>query len=534
MSGVSPIGDTIKTERDRGAGRAPNRRSVAPIPGPGTPTAMSSPWITEALASIGQGLIIWDAEDRVAAWNERVFQIFPHLRDVIAPGVPASTAFARAIAAAEPHLSPEQQAAWVAERLAQRRRGGIVELLPPDGRVIEISEQRTPSGGFVSMYTDVTAIRGTERALRESEARFRDGIASMAEGFTMWNAAGRLVAWNQRYIEIIPDAADIVAPGIAFEALNETLLARRHPDIGADQRASLLAQRIARRRNPGPAFEMLLPDGRTIEITERPTADGGCVAVHRDITQRRSEQIELERALAAEREMNLLQRRFISIASHEFRTPLAIILSAIQRIETRLLDAIPPETALRFQRIHGAIGRMNDMIERMLSSARADEGRLTPQPQPLDVVALVREAIHRQVTITPKIEITLRSSIESAIIAADPDLLDQVFANLLSNATKYSGNSHAIVVTVAGTDTELSVSVTDFGIGIAADDLPRLFSRFFRARSAEGIAGTGIGLHLVRTLVEAHGGRIAVESEIGRGSTFTVYLQAAGPAAAAA
>ncbi|MBM3479640.1 MAG: ATP-binding protein, partial [Alphaproteobacteria bacterium] len=163
---------------------------------------------------------------------------------------------------------------------------------------------------------------------------------------------------------------------------------------------------------------------------------------------------------------------------------------------------------------------------RTLGAARLEEGHLHMAAVPVDVGAVLAEVCERQRQISPEFDVALDVAADLPALDADPRLLEQVFANLLSNAVKYSGASRSVRVSARGRGDRAEVAFADMGVGIDADDLPRLFTRFFRARTSAGLPGTGIGLHLARELVRMHGGDMEVESIAGRGSTFRVLLPA--------
>ncbi len=239
----------------------------------------------------------------------------------------------------------------------------------------------------------------------------------------------------------------------------------------------------------------------------------------------REKAAQLETALEKEKEFSALQRKFISMASHEFRTPLAIIDGAAQRVERRIDSIETPELEKRLSRIRGAVSRMLGLIESTLSASRLDEGRVALKAQEVDLAVLVRTVCERQNEISDNLRINLDLDDLPDRIEGDPALLDQVFTNLLSNAAKYTPESPEISVTgTRQVDGFLAIAIADNGIGIPKDELSRLFDRFFRASTSEGIAGTGIGLNLAGELVEMHGGTISVESDVGVGTTFTVRL----------
>lgn len=241
---------------------------------------------------------------------------------------------------------------------------------------------------------------------------------------------------------------------------------------------------------------------------------------------------ELEISLAREKELNELRKQFVSMASHEFRTPLAIIDSAAQRLKKRA-DSISSEDAMkRVDKIRDAVQRMTELMETTLSTAQLEEGKVAVDIRPCDIGRIVRDAGARFQDIAEKHVITCEITELPETIHADASALDQVLTNLISNAIKYAPGSPDIQVKAFSEQDDVIIKVCDHGLGIDEADLPKLFGRFFRAGTSAGIAGTGIGLHLVKTLVEMHDGSISVESEPGEGSTFTVRVPVTGPAQA--
>ena len=241
---------------------------------------------------------------------------------------------------------------------------------------------------------------------------------------------------------------------------------------------------------------------------------------------------ELKKALAKEKELNELQRQFISMASHEFRTPLAIIDSAAQRLLRRGDGTDSVKIDNKIENIRKAVGRMTQLMESTLAAARLEDGKNNLKLETLDVTSLACQVCEQQQEIAQNHTIECKINGLPLPITADQAALEQVFSNLLSNAVKYSPENGKIDVSCSSDDQEFIFSVRDYGVGIDPDELPKMFHRFFRARTSTGIAGTGIGLNLVKTLIELHEGTISVESIPGEGSTFTVRLPIDGPKAA--
>jgi len=234
----------------------------------------------------------------------------------------------------------------------------------------------------------------------------------------------------------------------------------------------------------------------------------------------------LEEQLAQEQRLALLQRNFVSMASHEFRTPLTIIDGHAQRlIKTR--ETLPPaETGERAGKIRAAVLRLTHLIDNLLNSARLFDGgaALYFHPTEMDMAALLREVcqLHREVV--PGTEISEHLSGATMPMVGDAKLLYQLFSNLLSNAIKYSPGGGKIEVEADKRAEEIVVAVADRGIGIPAVDLERLFERYHRGSNVSGIVGTGVGLYLVKMVADLHGGRVEVTSAEGAGSRFTVRL----------
>ncbi len=234
----------------------------------------------------------------------------------------------------------------------------------------------------------------------------------------------------------------------------------------------------------------------------------------------------LEGQLAQEQRLALLQRNFVSMASHEFRTPLTIIDGHARRLDKTREVVRPAEIGERAGKIRGAVLRMTHLIENFLNSSRLIDGgtELYYQPTDLDLVALLKEVCQLHCEMVPGAQITERFAVGSISMAGDAKLLFQVFSNLLGNAIKYSPSGGPIELEATTFANEVSVMVADRGIGIPAGDLVRLFERYHRGSNVSGIVGTGVGLYLVKMVVDLHGGRIAVDSKEGEGARFTVSL----------
>lgn len=237
---------------------------------------------------------------------------------------------------------------------------------------------------------------------------------------------------------------------------------------------------------------------------------------------------QLEEQLAQEQRLAQAQRSFVSMASHEFRTPMTVIDGHARRM-IKMKDAMTPaETGERAGKIRSAVLRMTHLIDNLLNASRLIDGGAKHyfNPAEMDVAPLLQEVCQLHREMVPAAQITERIAAAPMWILGDPKLLFQVFSNLLSNAIKYSPNGGAIAVEADALSGEIVVSITDRGIGIPAVDVDRLFERYHRGSNVSGIVGTGVGLYLVKMAIDMHGGRVEVESHEGEGSRFVVRLPA--------
>jgi signal transduction histidine kinase len=248
------------------------------------------------------------------------------------------------------------------------------------------------------------------------------------------------------------------------------------------------------------------------------------VTVAVDVSAMRRQEQRLAEALEREREVVAQQKRFIAVAAHEFRTPLTIIDGAAQRLARYAEATTADDLRQRMDRIRRAVARMGQLIDTTLNSARLDAGRIDMNPTELDLVPVVRSCAQRLGTVAAGFELRIAGDRQSLPVRGDKRLLEQVFTNLLSNAVKYSGESRVIDVTLARTADRVRVDIRDYGIGVPEDEIPNLFTRFYRASTAKGLPGTGIGLNLVKELVDLHDGEVEVTSRVGEGSSFSVSL----------
>ncbi len=249
------------------------------------------------------------------------------------------------------------------------------------------------------------------------------------------------------------------------------------------------------------------------------------VSIRREISDRKKAEAEILKSLKRERELNDLKTRFVSMVSHEYRTPLTTILSSLDLLEHYGHCSTPQEKREFFQQIRTAVQKMTELLEDVLSFNKAESGLISLHPAPVDVVRFCEMLVLELQRITPTShQIQFTSEVKSLQGQMDEKLLHHIFGNLISNAVKYTPEGGIIKFEVACQHQSVLFTVQDPGIGIPPDSMGKLFRAFFRAGNVGTICGTGLGLSIVKHLVEIHQGIIQVESQVGVGSTFKVTL----------
>lgn len=233
---------------------------------------------------------------------------------------------------------------------------------------------------------------------------------------------------------------------------------------------------------------------------------------------------ELSKALAAERKLGELKSRFVSMASHEFRTPLTSVQTSATLIEKYPGGDQQDKRQKHINRIRSSVKQLNDILEEFLSVGQLEEGKIEAHPVAVNLTQLVGEVV-ADVNGSLKAAQTIQTQmacLEQAWL--DPSLLRKVLINLLSNAVKYSGPGSTVTVVGECANGQLVLSVQDQGIGISKEDKEHLFDRFFRAHNVANIPGTGLGLHIVARYIDLMGGSLTLQSELRQGTIVTLSL----------
>lgn len=269
-------------------------------------------------------------------------------------------------------------------------------------------------------------------------------------------------------------------------------------------------------------YRWLYDQGRVVwDEADNPVEIVGCIT---DITDRKQLEEELKIALEKEKELSELKSRFVSMTSHEFRTPLSIILSSSELLEHYHHKLTPEKQRTHLSRIQSAVKRMTEMLDDVLIIGKAEVGKLEFVPQLFDLAAYCRNLVAETQASLSHQQIHFTSEHKTIECCMDDKLLGHILGNLLSNAVKYSPANGNIKLMLKSLNGKAIFEIQDEGIGIPPEDIPHLFESFHRASNVGNILGTGLGLAIVKKCVDIHQGEISVHSKLGVGTVFTVNL----------
>jgi len=372
--------------------------------------------------------------------------------------------------------------------------------------------------------------RENERLLEQiKEAKERLDLALQAANILIWD-------WDARRTDVFLGGswAIILKVGKDTSALTVDQLAQMvHPDDLPRVRQTLVsclkgaeAEYVAeyRIRTLAGGWVWSLSRGRVVErdATGRALRMTG---VNVDIDDRKRAEAELLAAVQREKELSEMKSKFVSTASHEFRTPLATMLSSAELLEHYSNSLGQDEKRNLLQTIQGSAKRMSEMIDDVLTLGRAESGVLKLNVGPTNLRELCNRVVSEfRIAQGRHHLITLDDRFDRLEALMDERLLRHILNNLLSNAVKYSPPGSEVTFSLERREENAAIEIQDRGIGIPPEDQPRMFESFHRASNVENRPGTGLGLAIVKKAVELHGGEISLKSAVGAGTRFTVVL----------
>ncbi|WP_119304352.1 PAS-domain containing protein [Dongia deserti] len=485
---------------------------------------------------MAQGVSMFDGDAKLVAWNQQ-FRNLLDLPDALLTQATTFADFIRYLAVRGDFGSgdPEDQ---VRRRLASLGEPYVGARTLPDGRVLEVRRNPVPAGGFVSMYTDITQQRQAQAEIELARNRLSDAIQSISDGFALWDQEDRLIMFNERLGKLLK-LENQVAVGVTSETLIRVLAGRRARSSDAsDDDDTWISHRLASHRSGVADEDLQLDDDTWLRVGSHRTHEGGIVTTWADISTLKHRELELadlvarlEVARDQATEANRTKSAFLANMSHELRTPLNAIIGYSEILDEEARDKGLQDLLPDIDRIETAGRHLLGVINDILDLSKIEAGRMDIYLEDIDVAALIGEIQSMILPLAAKngnaLEVICPADIGR--MRSDVTKVKQSILNLLGNSSKFTtGGRITLVVSRQPTavGSNISFRVSDTGIGMSAAETTKLFRAFTQVdtTTTKRFGGTGLGLAITKHFCDMLGGSIAVESEPGKGSTFTITL----------
>ena len=381
------------------------------------------------------------------------------------------------------------------------------------------------------LATQVTIIDITER--KRAAERLQSAIESIPDGVVLFDADDRVVMWNQRFADHYPELEDLLQTRPTAEEMFRERI--RNGAVGGfevpiDEYVRWRME--TRQKQKATSAVRRHSDGRWFRTTERKTSEGGIVSISTDITELKSREIDLRESAIQAEFANRSKSEFLANMSHELRTPLNAILGFSDMMSAELLGPLgAPEYRQYADDIHQSGAHLLSVIDDILDLSKIEAGKLELREAEVDVTQIVGDC-RRFIEGHAKdagLALETRMGGDLPRIWVDERLFKQVILNLLSNAVKFTPKGGRVTVDARVDEAgRFVLAVSDTGIGMAAENIPKALTPFSQVASdlARDHQGTGLGLPLVNSLVEAHGGTLELESKLGVGTSATIWFPA--------
>lgn len=507
------------------------------------------------------GILVFDAGDRLVYCNDHFRYVFDSLDDLSAlEELSYEDLLRRLIEAGEfaGDAAVSDPEAWIAGSVAHLRSRSWeprIERLS-DGRWMEVKTRPLEDGGAIVHWNDVSMLMRTQM-------RFEAAIESTADGFAVWDQADRLVLHNSVFARLHRATGDRLRAGVTFpEFMSETAASGIFDaQIDAD---TWIARRMEKHALPVGQSTLQHRDGRWFLMRDRRTREGGRITVYTDITELKErerqliergrtlqttlQELEMNQAMLEDQASNLVdvaekldfaksaaeranesKTSFLRNMSHELRTPLNSIIGFSEVLEQQMFGALGNDRYLEYAHLIRTSGsHLLTLINEILDLSKIEAGRYELVRETFDLADLVSDCGSLMAGQLEAGELTLETDLPAGGVDVDADetAIRQVLLNVLSNAVKFTEKGGTVSVRLTATAETAQLVVSDTGIGISPNDLRRVMIPFEQVDTGFAAAkqGTGLGLPIVKSLIDLHGGSIDLASALGRGTTVTIWL----------
>jgi len=521
--------------------------------------------LMEAVESMCEGFAHFDRDDRLVVCNTKFLELLPGIHAVVRPGVRFETLSRWTNDSGlilDVDGEPEE---WLQRRLHSHRNPAhpiVVRL--STGRWLQVRERPTRDGGTVGIYTDITELklgeqRRREQELAEKSVLLQSTLDNLPQGVSVFDRHAKLVAWNDRFVDLLALPDWLVRPGAAFTDYLQFRSERgdfgRHADVAIAMRLEKLRQREPMK------LEQTLPNGTVLDVRRDPMPGGGFVTTYTDVTERKEAAQQLQEAKeslerrVAERtgeltqlniklrqeiferaaieeelrlakgeaeEANLGKTRFLAAASHDLLQPLNAARLFVTALSERPLGGKEREFA---SRIDSALESVEALLGTLLDISKLDAGAVAVEKADFRIGDLLQALTQEYMPRAREAGLDLRFVPSSVVVRSDPALLARVLRNFLSNAIRYT-TSGRILLGCRHRGGRLRIETWDTGVGIPGGAIGEIFDEFRQLHSQETRRekGFGLGLAIVKRIARVLGHTVDVRSQPGRGSMFAIEV----------
>lgn len=485
----------------------------------------------ETLNHLAEGVAVYDAQKRLVFYN-RAFEQIWSLDPAFLADRPSHAAWLDYLKEKRKLPATANYAEWRAGELALYQE--VAELpedlwVLPDGRMLRVARQRHPGGGLLMIFSDMTneiSLRSQYDALLQTQ---KAALDKLHEAIVVFGLDGRLKLSNAAFSTMWELPKESIEAEMPFDRMVAACEQKFHdPAVWAQVRARIT--------DPSPEArteyrgEMRRSDGTVLKFLTRPLPDGATLVAFQDITaDRRVEEALRERAEAFE-DADRLKTQFVENVSYQLRNPLQAIHGNAEMLHHKIFGPLNDRQIEQVGSIIEASSNLSKLIDNILDVAMVEAGNVQLDLGPVDVYETIAESVQMAASKARDTEVPIRIKCDPKIgeIAADQKRITQVIVNLLSNALRHTERGDTITVSAERLDGIVRLTVADTGKGMPFDTQAHAFDSF----QSGDRRGAGLGLALVRSFVEMHGGWVALQSEPGRGVTVTCHLPAEAPIAA--